>query len=114
VPEGGGEVARELLQVGVVLLVLLVGSRGSATAGRRRGQTGGGTGARRRRGLAIPVEEIEIGLLGELRWVVRVLFVLRIGDGDQQWRLSTVSRVAEPPELFRLKCVMIHMQLLLS
>jgi hypothetical protein len=69
-----------------------LGLRGSVAAGRRRGRAGGGTGARRRRGPSIPVEEIGIGLLGELRWVAGVLFVLWIGDGEQQWRLSTVSR----------------------
>jgi hypothetical protein len=61
-------------------------------AGRWRGRAGGGTGACWRRGLAIPVEEIGIGLLSELRWVTGVLFVLWIGNGEQRWRLSTVSR----------------------
>jgi hypothetical protein len=69
-----------------------LGLRGSVAAGRRRGRAGGGTGARRRCGPAIPVEEIGIDSLGELRWVVAVLFVLWIGDGEQRWRLSTVSR----------------------
>jgi hypothetical protein len=59
-----------------------LGLRSSVEVGRRRGRTGGGTGARRRRGPAIPVEELEIGLLGELRWIVGMLFVLRIGDGE--------------------------------
>jgi hypothetical protein len=31
-------------------------------------------------------------LLGELRWVAGVLFVLGIRDGEQWWRLSTVAR----------------------
>jgi hypothetical protein len=69
-----------------------LGLRGLVATGRRRGRAGGGTRARRRRGPAIPVEEIGIGLLGELRWVAGVLFVLWIGDGEQRWRLSTVSR----------------------
>jgi hypothetical protein len=79
--EGDGEVVEKLLWVGVVLLVLVAGSGGSITVGRRRGRTGGGTAARQRRGPAIPVEELEIGWLGGLRWVMRVRFVLRIGGG---------------------------------
>jgi hypothetical protein len=43
---------------------------------------GGGTGAHRRCGPAIPVEEYGIDLLTELRWVTAVLFVLWIGDGE--------------------------------
>jgi hypothetical protein len=62
--------------------------------GRRRGRTGGGTAVRRRRGPVIPVEELEIGWLGGLRWVVRVRFVLRIGGGEQRWGLSTVRQEA--------------------
>jgi hypothetical protein len=46
---------------------------------------------RRRCGPAIPVKETGIGSLGELRRVARVLFVLRIGNGEQRWRLSTVG-----------------------
>jgi hypothetical protein len=69
--------------------------RGSVAAGRRRGRADGGTGARRRCGPAIPVEEIGIDSLGELRWVAAVLFVLWIGDGEQRWRLSTMSRSRE-------------------
>jgi hypothetical protein len=38
------------------------------------------------------VDETGIGLLGELRWIVGVLFVLRIKDGERWWGLSTVSR----------------------
>jgi hypothetical protein len=50
--------------------------------GRRRGRAGDGTGARWHCGSAIPVEEIGIGLLGEIRWVAVVLFVLWIGMGS--------------------------------
>jgi hypothetical protein len=38
------------------------------------------------------VDEIGIGSLGELQWIVGVLFVLRIEDGERWWRLPTVSR----------------------
>jgi hypothetical protein len=48
--------------------------------------------ARRRCGLAVLVEEIGIGSLGELRWIVGVLFTLRIEDRERWWRLPMVSR----------------------
>jgi hypothetical protein len=38
------------------------------------------------------VEETGIGSLDELQWVVGVLFVLRIEDGERWWGLLTVSR----------------------
>jgi hypothetical protein len=62
--------------------------------GRRRDRTGGGTAARWHRGPAIPVEELEIGWLDGLQWVVRVLFVLRIRGGERRWGLSTVRQEA--------------------
>jgi hypothetical protein len=40
----------------------------------------------------ILVEELAIGLLDELQWLVGMLFVLRIERGKQWWRLPTVSR----------------------
>jgi hypothetical protein len=40
----------------------------------------------------ILVEELAIGLLSELQWLVGMLFVLRIGRRKQWWRLPTVSR----------------------
>jgi hypothetical protein len=40
--EGGGEVVKELLQVGVVLLVLLVGVRGLCNGGATARLSGGG------------------------------------------------------------------------
>jgi hypothetical protein len=46
---------------------------------------------RRHCGPAIPVKETGIGSLGELWWVAGVLFVLRIRNGEQWWRLSTVG-----------------------
>jgi hypothetical protein len=60
-----------------------LGLRGSVAAGRRRGRAGGRTGAGRRCGPAIPVEEIRIDSLGELWWVAAVMCVLWIGDGEQ-------------------------------
>jgi hypothetical protein len=38
------------------------------------------------------VEEIGIGLLGELRWIMGVMIALRIEDGERSWELPTVSR----------------------
>jgi hypothetical protein len=38
------------------------------------------------------VGETGIGSLSELRWIVGVLCVLRIEDGEQRWGLPTVSR----------------------
>jgi hypothetical protein len=76
----------------VVLLVPLVGVDRPCTGGSTESRVATEEGARRRRGPAIPVEELEIGLLGELRWVVRVLFVLRIGGEERRWGLPTVSR----------------------
>jgi hypothetical protein len=60
--------------------------------GRREAERRRRKEARRRCGPAVLVEELEIGLLDELRWIVEMLFVLRIGDGEQWWRLTTVSR----------------------
>jgi hypothetical protein len=76
----------------VVLLVSLVGVERPCTGGSTESQAAAEEGARRHRGPAIQVEELEIGWLGELRWVVRVLFVLRIGGGERRWGLPTVSR----------------------
>jgi hypothetical protein len=50
VPEGGGEVARELLRVGVVLLVPLAGVKRLCNGGPTARLSGGGTEARRRCG----------------------------------------------------------------
>jgi hypothetical protein len=89
----GGEGGAGSLQVDdVVLLVPLVREERSCTGGSTESRAAAEEGARRRRGPAIPVEELEIGWLGELRWVVRVLFVLQIGGGEWRWGLPTVSR----------------------
>jgi hypothetical protein len=48
--EGGGGVARELLRVGVVLLVPLAGVNWLCNGGATARPSGSGTGARRRRG----------------------------------------------------------------
>jgi hypothetical protein len=50
VPEGGGEVARELLRVGVVLVVPLAGVKRLCNGGATARPSGGGTEARRRYG----------------------------------------------------------------
>jgi hypothetical protein len=92
VSEGGGKVVEELLQVGVVLLVPLAWVKRLCNSKATARPSGGGNGAHRRRGPAIPVEEIGIGLLGELWWVAGVLFVLGIREGEQRWWLSTVAR----------------------
>jgi hypothetical protein len=60
--------------------------------GRREGERRRRKGARRHCGLAVLVEEIGIGSFGELRWIVGVLFTLRIEDGERWWGLPTVSR----------------------
>jgi hypothetical protein len=90
--EGGEGGAESLQEDDVVLLVPLVGVERPCTGGSTEGRAAAEEGARRRRGPVIPVEELEIGWLGELRWVVRVLFVLRIGGGERWWGLPTVSR----------------------
>jgi hypothetical protein len=68
------------------------GSRGSPTVGRRRGRAAAERGARWRCGPALLVEETGIGSLSELQWVMAVLLVLWIGDGERRWGLPTVSR----------------------
>jgi hypothetical protein len=90
--EGGEGGARSLQGDDVVLLVPLVGVERPCTGSSTESRAAAEGGARRHRGPAIPVEELEIGWLGELRWVVRVLFVLRIGGGERRWGLPTVSR----------------------
>jgi hypothetical protein len=60
--------------------------------GRREAERRRRKEARRRCGPVILVEELAIGLLSELQWLVGMLFVLRIERGKQWWRLPTVSR----------------------
>jgi hypothetical protein len=60
--------------------------------GRREAERWRRKGAHRRCGLVILVEELAIGLLSELQWLVGMLFMLRIGRGKQWWRLTMVSR----------------------
>jgi hypothetical protein len=59
--------------------------------GRREAERRWRKGARRCCGPVILVEEIGIGSLGELRWIVGVLIALRIENGERWWGLSTVS-----------------------
>jgi hypothetical protein len=59
-----------------------VGVERSCTGGSTGGRAAAEEKARRRCGPAVLVEETEIGLLGELRWIVGMLFVLRIRDGE--------------------------------
>jgi hypothetical protein len=82
VTEGGDEGAGSLQVDDVVLLVPWVGVVRSCTGGSTGGRAAAEEKARRRCGPAVLVEETEIGLLGELRWIVGMLFVLRIGDGE--------------------------------
>jgi hypothetical protein len=69
-----------------------LGLRGSVAVGRRRGRTGGGTGAHRRCGPAVLEEETEIGLLSELLGVAAVLLMHWIGVQRRCGWLSTVAR----------------------
>jgi hypothetical protein len=90
--EGGGGGAGSLQGVDVVLMVLLIGAERACISG----STGGRAAAEERGSPAlrpvILVEELAIGLLSELQWLVGMLFALRIGRGKQLWRLTTVSR----------------------
>jgi hypothetical protein len=63
----------------VVLLVPLVGVVRPCTGGSTGGQAAAEEGARRRCSLAVLVEEMEIGLLCELLWVVAMLLRHWIG-----------------------------------
>jgi hypothetical protein len=87
--EGG---AGSLQEDDVVLMVPLIGaersyisgSTGGRAAAEERGSPvlrSGGSGGRN-----------WIGSLSELRWIMGVLFVLRIEDGERWWGLPTVSR----------------------
>jgi hypothetical protein len=60
--------------------------------GRRRGRAAAEARAHRRSGPAVPVHESEIGRVGELQWVMGMLFVHWIGDGKWHGWLPTVSR----------------------
>jgi hypothetical protein len=60
--------------------------------GRRKAERRRRKGARRCCGPAVLVDETGIGLLGELRWIVGVLFMLQIKDGERWWGLLAVSR----------------------
>jgi hypothetical protein len=68
------------------------GLGGSGSPGRRRGRAAAGARAHRRSGPVVLVQESEIGRVGELRWVMEMLFVHWIGDGKQRGRLTTVAR----------------------
>jgi hypothetical protein len=72
-------------------MVLLIGAERACIGGSMGGRAAAEEWARRHCGLAVLVEEIGIGSLGELQWIVGVLFALRIEDGEQWWTLPTVS-----------------------
>jgi hypothetical protein len=79
----GGVGGAELLQGDdVVLLVPWIGVERSCASGSTGGRAAAEKEARRCCGPAVLVEEKEIDSLGELRWIVGMLFVLRIEDGE--------------------------------
>jgi hypothetical protein len=80
--EGGDGGAGSLQGDDVVLLMPWVGVERLCTSGSAGGQAAVEQGACRRCGPAIPVDELGIGLLSELRWIVGELFVLRVEDGE--------------------------------
>jgi hypothetical protein len=92
VPEGGGEVARQLLRDDVVLM--------GCSSGAERRRSGGTTARRaaaearvhRHSGPVVLVQESEIGRAGEHQWVAGVLEEHWVGNGKRRRRLSTVSR----------------------
>jgi hypothetical protein len=85
VTEGSEGGAGSLQGDDVVLLVPSVGVKRPCTGGSTGGRAAAELGLRRHCGPAIPVKETGIGSLGELRRVAGVLFVLRIGNGEQRW-----------------------------
>jgi hypothetical protein len=85
VPEGSGEVTRELPRDDVVL-------RGSRLSGRRRGRAAAEARAHRHSGSGDLARENEIGQACELQWVAAVLLEHWIGGGRRRRRLLTGSR----------------------